>query len=840
MSTQPTTTRTLPFVLVQPVAGWRPEVRGECVVSWRNVKWPLLLAELGRATAVALDWETRGTSTWLPETAAVGLAVAWTTAPSADWADDTAWGPTQVDWIYIDLSDGDDMGIRWACRLWEFVALRRRDTGCVVVAHNAMFDEAIARMHARRLGLNWDWDGNGLASTHCTYVLYKMLASEGWTGQEWGLKAAMRDVLGWEDTNELGRDEWLLSHGYHSTGPTRGGHGVSPEAHLASIRAWESILKKSGAPRDPVAPELGEMWRVPAHILGAYSALDAIAALQLYARVLHPLCTQFPELANYHSDRYLHLLSCLIDQQYHGVRVDRDALAGHGAALATRAAEADAVVRAHPTVRDYIAAVRERELAAVRGVEPPRWRKPKPVGVEPPRLTAKGVESKNWLRWLARSAEAPTQSKVWEAWSARVAEAEQGTEHQLNLASGADLSLLVYGDPELQWDGLIQWLDGEPANPDRHSPGTVWLDGRFGDVEMERTDSGALPVDGDVLAQLRDPILREALAAHHDAVKERQFVTAWLGLLHDHGPDGGWRLHAGWRPYGALTGRLSGEKPSLHQAPKSHDLLAPLVADPGWVLFEKDWNSLEPHILAELSRDPGLMDLYGPDANPNHDRYLYSACSFPDPVGARVRQWYDRANPTAESVAVAKKECKRERTNAKSPVLALDYGAGAKKIYRTMRSQGAEVTPEEVVAMVDALKEVHRGIYKEYQPRLAREWAARGGWVLTGLGFPNPVHEKKLKDLINRVVQRTGHDCHVLYVSELTHRMRCERIPYRDVVCDFHDQIIRAVPAEWGPRTLELDAEVTEYVSDVLQLTVRLKGPPKLSHNMAEAKEVTT
>lgn len=93
---------------------------------------------------------------------------------------------------------------------------------------------------------------------------------------------------------------------------------------------------------------------------------------------------------------------------------------------------------------------------------------------------------------------------------------------------------------------------------------------------------------------------------------------------------------------------------------------------------------------------------------------------------------------------------------------------------------------------------------------------------------------------MSNCVQRTGHDLHVLYVSELTHRMHAAGIPFHDIVVDFHDQIIRAVPEEFGTRTIELDAEVTAWLNDYVGLTVRLKGKPKLCSNLADAKEVAT
>jgi hypothetical protein len=76
---------------------------------------------------------------------------------------------------------------------------------------------------------------------------------------------------------------------------------------------------------------------------------------------------------------------------------------------------------------------------------------------------------------------------------------------------------------------------------------------------------------------------------------------------------------------------------------------------------EGDILAAEPHVLAELSKDKALLELYGPNANPNHDRYLFTLAGIPSPHFDPVRAVYDRDNPTKESVKKAKAECKKLR-----------------------------------------------------------------------------------------------------------------------------------------------------------------------------------
>src|SRR5690606_9779382 len=120
------------------------------------------------------------------------------------------------------------------------------------------------------------------------------------------------------------------------------------------------------------------------------------------------------------------------------------------------------------------------------------------------------------------------------------------------------------------------------------------------------------------------------------------FVEKYLecARLHD---DGIWRVHPGWISPGTLTLRLAGKDPNYQQVPKTIEFLGCFCAEPGTVWVEKDWSSLEPHVLAEISRDPALLKLSGPGAK-KHDVYLYSGAHYAV-VGEKIRAHYDVENP---------------------------------------------------------------------------------------------------------------------------------------------------------------------------------------------------
>jgi hypothetical protein len=111
-------------------------------------------------------------------------------------------------------------------------------------------------------------------------------------------------------------------------------------------------------------------------------------------------------------------------------------------------------------------------------------------------------------------------------------------------------------------------------------------------------------------------------------------------------------------------------KLSLHQLPKSAEFLECFVPDPGHLLVSIDFSALEPKVLAYFSRDRNLLALYGPNASPHQDIYLYNAVQMGD-LGKRILACgYNPNNPTPEAVARAKKECKDDRAVSKLISLA--------------------------------------------------------------------------------------------------------------------------------------------------------------------------
>jgi len=396
-----------------------------------------------------------------------------------------------------------------------------------------------------------------------------------------------------------------------------------------------------------------------------------------------------------------------------------------------------------------------------------------------------------------RKGEDPPISKNWLKWKERLQIAE--SKNHFNLDSDMQLTKLFYD--HLKHEVILKTDSGYPAISERALKA-------FG-------EPGALLID------------------YNEKVKEKSYVEA--GLAHSK-RDG--LIHPHFRTPGTVTGRLSGSGGlNVQQLPKSADYLKTWKARPGTVWVNMDWSSLEQVVLAELSRDPTLLKLYHPDAKPN-DVYLFNGAYLPV-IGDKIRATgYDPENPTLESIAKAKKECKKERTISKTVTLASSYGAGANKLLQTLKLDGIDVDIKEVYQIHSSYWKLYRGI-KDYEAWLVSEWNNNGGWVFNGIGRPLTVWQGVIKDLVNRVCQSTGHDLHVVFCGIVKSLIENRQLPIIPIIADFHDQIILECPTELSEIAVDLLKESVYLLNEecaARSTLIPLKGDVTVVNNLSEAK----
>ncbi|CAB4622138.1 unannotated protein [freshwater metagenome] len=93
---------------------------------------------------------------------------------------------------------------------------------------------------------------------------------------------------------------------------------------------------------------------------------------------------------------------------------------------------------------------------------------------------------------------------------------------------------------------------------------------------------------------------------------EKLRSTYGEGLINEIAADG--RIHATFNQTVARTGRLSSDKPNLHNIPVRSDegrvFRTAFVAPSGWSLLVADYNQIELRCIAHLANDPGLVGAF--------------------------------------------------------------------------------------------------------------------------------------------------------------------------------------------------------------------------------------
>jgi hypothetical protein len=558
---------------------------------------------------------------------------------------------------------------------------------------------------------------------------------------------------------------------------------------MVDVLMWQSTnetdldewLIANGYCKQNKAPEKGEMWRAPPEILGRYCVLDAEATYLLYTEHLLPIVKRFPKLGDYHRDDFLPHVLIHIDQKLHGIMTDRDHWVDYAFMLEHAIDGHERMFKQHDKVAPFISEWESQKLNEFLATEPARYKKVK-ERKEPERYTKSGAISKNWEKWFALSKLQPEESKVWQNWKARELKIRDGevAGYRFNLQSGDHLRWLMYE--------------------------------KLGNKILLQTDSGLPAISEDALQAMGD--VGQILIGRALKVKELSYVNDYLEKTITRTT-----IHPSFKMPGTVTGRLAGKSPNLQQVPKTRGALSGFVSRPGYSFVDCDVNALEMVVTAELSQDKNLLSLYGPGAKKN-DIYLFYG-SMMAGIGPKITSLgYDPYAPVPEVMDATKKAFKKERSIAKLLILSDNYGSGVKKKQKILSLNGVEMT----------LREVEDGVLA-YVEWLRDEWRANGGWVENGYGLPICVDEKYEKDLLNRVVQGTGHCILQLYAKIAAELLSEAGIEWYPIVMDWHDESIVEVRDDQvglAKKIMEIDAYA--------ELNRRLGGTCPLKGSAAVAK----
>lgn len=447
---------------------------------------------------------------------------------------------------------------------------------------------------------------------YCTYYLYRAFASEGWFQQSWSLKSAQVDLLQWEETNEAGIDGWLIEHGYS---------------------------KKSGGVERPIK---GEMWRCPDAVLGSYSNLDTYSTYCLYRYVLLPALlrfrTDFSEF--FFREVVLTNLRCCIDNYQVGIFIDTEILKPYKIQLEGDVADLrQKFYEVKRTVIDQINAEKRADL------------------IEPEKTTKTGKVAARWLKYQEKLERIEANGPL-----VHEATPENIKPYIANLNSVPDKQRILY-------DGVDYYHSKQP-DLKKKRPGRIMLTAI--DLELDLSKSGGLPTGKAAILATQGP--DSPLDIYNKTVKKLQFTNSTLAKV----VPATSRIHMPVKFPGTLTLRLGGDGGlNLQNIVKDPGFLrAWRVKDPEKRLIGQiDFAAVEPHVLAELSKDSAMLGLYGPDAPKGNDVYIYVAALCGGDLGKPFLDLgYSPKNPDAEIISQCKKTYKSLRNAAKCIALCIAEG----------------------------------------------------------------------------------------------------------------------------------------------------------------------
>lgn len=319
-----------------------------------------------------------------------------------------------------------------------------------------------------------------------------------------------------------------------------------------------------------------------------------------------------------------------------------------------------------------------------------------------------------------------------------------------------------------------------------------------------------------------DAATLEKLKGEHPAIYfilryrelEKLRSTYAIGLMKEIGPDH--RIHATFHQTIARTGRLSSDRPNLHNIPMRTEsgkrFREVFVSGNGSLLLVADYNQIELRIIAHLSKDPGLIQAF----SQNIDIHTATA--------ARV-YGIDIEEVTPEM-----------RQKAKMVSYGLIYGMEA---YGLAQRLGIEVG--EAKQILDSYFKAFPGVKKYMTDTISLAKAT--GYTETLLNRRRyladldshiySIRQAAERQAMNAGVQGLAADIFKIALVNLDHKINDLDLKSR-IVLQVHDEIIMEVPLDEQDLVL---AHCLDEMKNAVSLDVALEVNIGWGHTWAQAKE---
>jgi DNA polymerase-1 len=366
-------------------------------------------------------------------------------------------------------------------------------------------------------------------------------------------------------------------------------------------------------------------------------------------------------------------------------------------------------------------------------------------------------------------------------------------------------------DEVRQLEGEIQDLAGHPFTVNSTKQLRTVLFDELGLAPQKKTKTG-YSTDAQSLEKLKGqhPII-DKLLRYREVEKLRS--TYGEGLLSEIGPDG--RIHATFQQTVARTGRLSSDRPNLHNIPirteEGRQFRRAFLPEEGWRLLIADYNQIELRVIAHLAEDPGLIEAFT------------SGQDIHEATAARVFG----VEPGSVSLG--------QRSKAKMVSYGLAYGMESYGL-----AQRLNIPVDEAGSILKAYFEAFPNV-KAYMERTVEE-ARQRGYTETLFGRRRQIPELSSSNFrirqagerqaMNAGIQGLAADIFKVALVRLDAALESEGLDSR-LVLQVHDEVILEVPPSEEDRASALTLEAMRGAVD---LRVPMEVNLSWGHNWAEAK----
>ncbi len=274
------------------------------------------------------------------------------------------------------------------------------------------------------------------------------------------------------------------------------------------------------------------------------------------------------------------------------------------------------------------------------------------------------------------------------------------------------------------------------------------------------------------------------------------------------------RLHTSFNQTITATGRLSSSNPNLQNIPIRGEwgkrIRAAFTAEEGHLLLSSDYSQIELRVLAHLSHDKELIDVYKKEG----DVHTKTACELfgvsPEDVTSEMRR------------------------RAKTVNFGIVYGISPYGL-----SKELSIAPDEAKFYIETYFVKHSGV-KNYMEKLIKQ-ASETGYVSTIFNRKRAIPElkstnKNIRQLgerlaINTPVQGSAADIIKLSMLNIWRKLKKEKLRAK-MILQVHDELLFEIPLEEKDKVKKL---VKKEMENVIGLQVPLKVDIGIGKNWAEA-----